>query len=287
MKKKYAFPFFLLMLSLGFHSCDLFHPATPVPGYLHIDKIDVQTVASQGSNSSKLSDAWVYVDDQLIGCFELPATFPVISQGTHEVKVRGGIKVNGIAANRSPYPFYTTYSKMVDFQPGQKVTLTPVVNYNTAADFDFVEGFENPGVLLDSTLNSDSNIKLINSPSANVFEGTYSGLLTTTPSRPFVEVASVYKYDLPTGGAPVFLELNYKCNYEFTVSIYAWGLSTVGQFTVLHYNPSLDWNKTYTYLTPTVSSAYSAVNYQVAIGMLNSTGADSTYLLLDNIKLVH
>jgi len=39
----------------------------PIPAYIHIDKIDLKTNYSiQGSNSHKIIDAWIYVDDQLL-----------------------------------------------------------------------------------------------------------------------------------------------------------------------------------------------------------------------------
>ncbi|MFL5763167.1 MAG: hypothetical protein ACJ77K_04435 [Bacteroidia bacterium] len=290
MKKKYAFVIALIsLLTVCLSSCDLFHPGTPVPGYIHIDKINVTTdYPTQGSNSSKISDAWVYVDDQLIGCFELPATFPVIAEGVHEVKVKPGIKVNGISANRSPYPFYTIYSQQIDFEPGKIITLTPTVTYTSTSHFELLEDFEQAGTHLDSTIHSNSNIDTIGFPASNVFEGNAAGIITTTPLRPFVEVATIYpRYVLPKANAPIFLEFNYRCNYEFTLSIYAWGSTTVSQFTVLHLHPNPEWNKIYCYLSPNVSAANSAVDYQIALGMLNATGADSTYVLLDNIKLVH
>jgi hypothetical protein len=288
MKKNYLFLIlcFVILVS-AVSSCDLFQPGTPIPGYIHIEKIDVTTNYSvEGTNSSKVSDAWVYVDEQLLGCFELPATFPVIAEGVHAIKIRPGIKVDGIGANRSPYPFYTQFNQQVDIEPGKKVTLSPTVNYQPTTHFDLLQDFEAAGVLFDSTANSDSNIDTIAYPAANVFQGGVSGIITATPSRPFVEIATVNQYVLPKGGAPVFLEFNYKCNHQFTISIYAWGTVSVQQFTVLNINPSQNWNKAYIYLTPNVSAASSATGYQVALGMLN-TSSDSAYVLLDNIKLIH
>ncbi len=95
-----------------------------------------------------------------------------------------------------------------------------------------------------------------------------------------------YSLRLAYRRAPVFLEFNYKCNHQFTVSIIAYGSSTFNQFTVLHLNPSPNWNKAYLYLTPAVSGAYTAINYKVAWGMINSSGSDSAAMVIDNIKLI-
>jgi len=107
--------FLLLMAS----ACNIINPAEPVPSYVHIEKINLSTTYSpEGSNSSKIADAWVYMDGSLLGCFELPVTFPVIGTGTHSFTIKPGIKVNGIAATRAPYPFFNSYDKIVTLTAG-------------------------------------------------------------------------------------------------------------------------------------------------------------------------
>ena len=280
-----------LFIVLVTSSCELYNPAEPVPSYIHIQKIDLTTTALQGTNSNKITDAWVYVDDQLIGCFELPATFPVLYEGKHKVKVRPGIKVNGIATNRSPYPFYNNFEQDVDLQRGTIVTLSPATTYTSATVFTFMSDFETTGVTIDTTPNrSDTTFQILYSatPDPNIFEGTHAAIAYVDAVKTRFECETVSPMVLPIGGAPVFLEFNYKCNYEFTVSLYAYGAGGgFTQFVVLHFNPSTNWNKAYVYMTPTVSGAYTASNYKIAWGMINNTGADSVALSLDNIKLIH
>ncbi len=269
-------------------SCELYNPAEPIPSYIHIQKIDLTTsYLTEGSNSNKISDAWVYVDDQLIGCFELPATFPVIGEGLHTVKISAGIKVNGIAANRAPYPFYSKYTQNIDLKAGTTTTLSPTVTYLPSTTFAFMQDFEGVGVTIAPTANSDTTLQELVSPNPNVFEGLKCGVAYVDALKTFFECTTVAKYPLPKNGAPVFLEFNYKCNYTFTVSVIAYGVSTQAQFSALHLNPSSDWNKAYIYLTPTVSGANTAIDYKMVWGMINNTSTDSATILLDNIKLVY
>ncbi|HEY0030708.1 MAG TPA: hypothetical protein VGC65_08115 [Bacteroidia bacterium] len=287
MKHNYRLLILASILSAAFTSCELYNPAEKIPSYIRIEKITLSTTyITEGSNSSKITDAWLYIDDQLIGCFELPATIPVLAEGIHQLKIRPGIKVNGIASNRSPYPFFSNIDQQVDLQKGAVLNLSPTVTYLPTASIILVEDFEDPGVTIDSTAFSNSNLKTITLPDPNVFEGNKSAIGNTDPVKTFFEVATVNPYVLPTGGAPIFLEFNYKCNYPFIVSIIARGAATTNQFTVLNFNASTEWNKTYTYLTPTVSSASSAIDYKIVWGVLNNSGTDSTALLLDNIKLI-
>lgn len=270
-----------------FSSCELYNPAEPIPAYIHIKKftLTTKTDGSEGSNSHKITDAWVYVDDQIIGCFELPVTFPVISEGTHRVKIIPGIKVNGIAANRGQYPFYTSHEQDVDFQEGKTITLSPAVTYKSTADFEYLENFETAGTTISITSQCDTTIEIHSG--SNVFEGTKCLAGYVDPTRFRFECATTNAFDLPTGGAPVFLEFNYKCNYEMVVSVIAQGTTSINQFPALFLNPSTNWNKAYVYLTPTVSGAYTANDYKIVWGIRNLAGVDSAAVFLDNIKLIH
>lgn len=284
---KVLFPigvFATLMIS----SCELYNPAEPIPAYIHIQKIDLNTTyADEGSNSSKISDAWVYIDDQLMGCFELPVTFPVIAEGVHAIKIKAGIKVNGIAANRAPYPFYSNYEQTINLKVGTTTTLSPTVYYLSSTTFAYKEDFEGGGVTIARTANSDTTLQILTSPDPNVFEGLKSGITYLDVTRTKFEFSTVANYDLPKAGASVFLEFNYKCNYPFTISIIAYGTATAYQYSVLHLNPSSSWNKVYVHLTPAVSGAYTAVDYKIVWGTVNNTSQDSVAVLLDNIKLVY
>ncbi|MGB3948423.1 MAG: hypothetical protein WBM13_10590 [Bacteroidia bacterium] len=288
MVKKYLFlvkivVFISFVVFLG--ACNLFNPTEPIPSYISIDKIDLTTdPISQGSDSHKITDAWVYVDEQLVGCYELPCKFPVLFTGVHNVMIRAGIKVNGIAAIRSPYPFYTSYKQTVDLQAGVVTPMSPTVTYASTADFQFMEDFELAGVIIDTSSTSDTTLQRIYD--SNVFEGNSSGVAYLDHQNTFFECVSSQPYTLPKGGSDVFLEFNYKSNHEFVVGVIAqppYYLKTAS----LTYNASANWNKTYLYLTPAISGSAGALQFKIFIGMQNTTGADGVALYLDNIKVVH
>jgi hypothetical protein len=240
-------------------------------------------------------DAWVYIDEQLIGCFELPVTFPVLQEGTHTLKVRGGIKVNGISATRSPYPFFDIYEQSISLVKGEKQTINPVVKYLPSADFTGMEDFEasTGTILYNSPSGSDTTIQVTTNPS-EVFEGSKSGIAYLDPSHTLFECVSDPNmlYALPKNGVPVFLEFNYKSNYNFAVGLFCHTvigstITNTSKIKTLDFNPSADWNKAYVYLTPTIGAAGNANQYKFFIGMLNTTNADSLALQIDNIKIVY
>ncbi len=284
------FIYTLISIALTISSCELYNPSEPIPAYIHIDKITLITTASiEGSNSSKITDAWVYVDEQLIGCFELPATFPIINNGSHVIKIRPGIKVNGIAATRSPYPFYSNFDTIINLQKGMKINLFPMVKYRTNMTFNFMEDFENSGTIISKspTLGVDTVIQVLNAPNPNIFEGNTSGIAYLDNSHTFFEGVSSTSYVLPKSGSDVFLELNYKCNHEFVVGVFAHSNGGTNQEAAITINPSASWNKVYIYLTPVVSKYTTATDYNIFLGMRNIAASDSVAMLLDNIKLVY
>lgn len=280
---------FLLSLLSG---CNLINPSEPVPSYIHIEKVGFTTdYTSQGTSSAKISDVWVYIDGQLQGAYELPVTFPVLKQGTHEVIVKAGIKVNGIAATRAPYPYYTQYSAPVTLVPGEIVTMSPAVTYTSNVVFPWKEDFETgAGTLVPKPGGSDTSVVPIQIPtgttSPDVFEGVGAAAGYLDSRRTFLEFICNPSVELPHGAKDVFLEFNYKCNFAFTVGLYAHSTSSSVQYSVLNFRPSATWNKAYLYLTPTISATVDAYDYTVFFGMDNASARDSVAFVLDNIKVV-
>ncbi len=299
---KIKLPVGLLLFALTLtSSCNMYNPAEPIPSYIHIDNITVtipialQSSTEQGSASGKIADAWVYIDEQLIGCFQMPCTVPVLYDGNHTLKIRPGIKVNGIAATRSPYPFYAAYSQVINLERGKTSTVTnATVTYNSYmshSHFPMIEDFESIGYLISSTPASETPFNFVSSPASSVFEGLKSGVGSLRSNNYTFECATKDSFLLNKSSAPVFLEFNYKCNHVFTV--FLTGYTVVGsnitntqQQQALTYNPSENWNKAYLYLTPTIGYLGSANYFRIYFGMKNYATEDSVGLALDNVKIV-
>lgn len=274
---------------IALSSCEVINPDEGIPSYIQIDTIIFSTnYLEEGTASHKITDAWVYVDDELVGTYELPATVPVLKSGSHKITVNAGIKMNGIAATRIPYPFYRPYEVTTELFADSIIKLEPEVEYYTSTNFVWMEDFESPGYTLEVTSLSDTNLNRI-SGTADVFEGNSSGLFAMlNPPHILFECKTINEYVLPKGGTPVFLELNYKCNNTFRIGIFAneAGLSTQVPQTIL-INKSENWNKIYVNLTNEVSLFVNAVNYNVYFGVIPDEGVPEPMVYIDNIKLIY
>ena len=264
----YCFAFIVAVIVSG---CQNLYKTEPIPAYIHIDKITLSvsdaSAAGQGTASSNISDAWIYVDEQLIGCFEMPITVPVLSNGTHSVRIRPGIKVNGIAATRTPYPFYTDFTQTVMLNAGEVATMNPTTTYATNTHFLMIEDFES-GNNFQKTASSDTNIQILNAPNPNIFEGNHSAIVYMDNSRADFYADIAMKDSMSMVGT-VFLEMNYKCNTEFLVALE--GYNTYNPpLEVLTLNPTSTWKKNYLYLSPTMGHQVGSTYFRIHFQMTNS-----------------
>src|SRR5436190_18776076 len=133
-------PFLILFFFLSLHSCEVINPDEEIPSYVRVENISLVTdTFTQGSASQKITDVWLYVDDQPLGVYEMPVSIPVLAEGPHALAIRAGVIVNGIASTRVYYPFYAFYNETVNLTRGTITTVSPTVNYFSGAVFSLQE----------------------------------------------------------------------------------------------------------------------------------------------------
>jgi hypothetical protein len=258
-----------------------------VPSYIHIDQITFQkNEAIDKSNSTKITDAWVYVDDNLIGIFELPATFPVLASGSHTISVKAGIKLNGIAMSRGYYPFYTTYYTTINLEAEKIDTIRPVVSY-FPDKIQWKEDFEDAGISIVKYNTSDTSIIKTTLP-ADAFEGSFSGVANLTESKPYVLCVSDSTIDIPQTQSAVFLELNYKTDTYLQIGMFAkTALGTSDKIPAITLNPTSEWKKIYINLTPAVNQTNNVEGFKVFFEAIKDANYATQNIYIDNVKLLY
>lgn len=285
-----------LLLMFLLYSCEnIFHPDAEIPSYINIEKIDLEITDPylQGTVSHKITDAWVFVDDELQGIYELPVTFPVLKTGRHFLKIKAGIKDNGISATREQYPFFDFYTaSSFEFFADSIVNVNPVVMYSPAAEFPWIEDFEDPGITIDSVYPSSAKIKRV-TDNSKVFEGNASGFVSLDASNTIFKGISNASFALPKGGTSVYLELNYKTTVNMKVIVVSNNPAGTAENLSLVVTPTnksgaAEWNKIYVNIGPEVSGNSNASDYKIIFySDISEEGLTSAEIYLDNIKLVH
>ncbi len=263
-----------------------------IPSYIKIEKISLSTSHGQGTASHKITDAWVYIGNDFIGAFELPATFPLLKTGLQEVTILPGIKINGIAATRAPYPFFNPLTVNVNLVAGGVTSINNLATtYKSKTVFAWMENFESGVLSIDTTINSQTSIRRINTASL-IFnlpgeQNYFSATSNFWGNTKLFECASVQRYALPRNDVPVFFEMNYRTNNSITVGVFAHTSQQVSQKSVLVLNPTETWNKIYINLTPTIQMTPGAIGYKVFLGVLRDANVDTAKVYFDNLKLLY
>ncbi len=275
-----------LIISVFFSSCSIIDPAEDIPAYLHIDQYTLTTNFDQGTASHNITDVWVYLDQEIVGVYELPATIPILGQGSNKITIRPGIKINGIASTRIYYPFYKAGEITLDLVPAKVDTLQPATVYNTNVIFKYIEGFEDPGVPFASTPTSDTGMLKTNAPEL-VFEGTSSAAIILDKVRPYFAAVSNNGYKLPQGAIPVYLELNFRNDTPFVVGLISNALGGTTKLEILVLNPTSTWKKVYINLGPTINRQSQVIDFNLYLSAGLETGKEKGEIYLDNLKLLH
>lgn len=285
----FLFFLFSVCLIISITSCEDKITESEIPSYIRIDTIPLTTdYNEQGTASNKITDAWVYIDDNLVGAFELPAQFPVLASGKHKITVRPGIKLNGISATRYYYYFYSKYDITTTLYQDSVIKINPTTTYADYTYFAWKEDFESGSISLQRDSKSDTG--LVRATGTLAFEGNVSGLAVLDGDRDTCEISSTDAFSLPTSGTKsIYLELNYKNNVPFTVGLIVndYGLYSHIYHEVLILNKTDVWKKVYVNLTPSVSTYSGAKNFGIFFGFVRDTSAPKAEVYLDNIKLVH
>lgn len=283
--------FFIALVAVGvlLAGCNIINPKEDVPGYIYIPSFTLTTTPSQGTESQAITEVYVYANDQNLGTFDLPATIPVIANGTTNIKVYAGIKNNGISSTRIKYPFYKDYSVDLNIQPLKTDTIIPHFTYLDGI-FILEKDFEGGNFLVPNTSNqgtftttNDQNL---------VFEGSRSGM-----GHLDAGLGDLYFRDdqqfVWQSGQTVFLELNYSSNNSFAVGLLSTKGGNLNKTTALSINPSCEgdgltpvWKKIYIDFGYVLQQNAGSSYHQFYIESIPTNSTEPINLFIDNMKWV-
>lgn len=277
----------LLGLFLATVSCEKFEGNQTIPAYLKIDSIFLQTdYSTEGTAFQSFTDAWVYIDDALIGAFQLPAEFPVLAKGTHKLTIMPGIKKNGIAATRTNYPFCESIITNINLYEDSTVSLGGQKTvYQSTTEFFMIENFDGVVLSLDTTKRSVAGIQQTPSGWPGTFEGSHSGLIRMDSVGSMFECTNKTDFIIPA--APVYMELNFNTNISVAVGVFLYGYSSIVQAPVVYLSPTEGkWKKIYIDLTNALNSQTGMVNFRIFFNAIQPAGVINAEIRLDNIKVL-
>lgn len=264
-------------------SCGMFDSEDPVPMFLSIDEVELQTGPQEGSDSEKIEDVWVYVDGSSVGVFELPALVPVLSNDDKvKVDIRAGIRNNGQRLRPKEYPFYKLVSMEMDFKELETVPVDLTYQYLDNIAFSILEDFEAGNVFgLDLDDDPSSNV----GRSADTPYGEFCGKINVLNDTLFLQTTFDILNISDFGNSQVYLELDFKCDVKFSIGFQGYdsnGTETTEFFYI--FREQEDWDKIYLDLSSALNGG-EYESYRIIIAGVPDQLVGSIWL--DNIKLAY
>lgn len=292
---KTIFPIVLIVVLLS--SCE---KNNPDPVWIEIEKWELEANPNLSNEPSVLShnftDAWVYVDNDLMGVFELPVKIPVLKEGSLKVRVVPAVKNNGISATKKIYPFVVPYEETVSLEKNQSATISPITHYKDECNF-WLEDFEDPTFSIASGTNSPVDMQKVSDPlviDPFVNEGAFGRISLSTSLNSYVGSTTANAFGtinmpLPKG-TDVYLEIDYHTSNNLVTGVLAINSAGVTDNVNVQINAQKEgpfWNKIYIQVDEIVSMSTAAERFEFSFNAILDEGDTEGEINIDNIKAVY
>lgn len=282
----------LFMLAAG---CNTINPKEQVPTYIHVDSFHFEFNSLVGNGqvatSHDINTVWAYYNNSPIGVFDLPATFPVMTNGdsaTGELTLAPGVPINGFNDLLSGYPFYTLDNWTFKAQPGKVLTHNPKTSFYNSSKISNVATFDNSFKVEMQVLGGISGlVPIVPAYDDSLrFWGNGVGSITLNSVIDSSVDSTIQEFSIAAGQNSQILELDYKGDLVLYIGIkpYIGGI-TQNTWYLASTKPTAVWKKIYVALQDYVAQQQ-ATSYKFYIKAVLPSGQTRGRELLDNIQIV-
>ena len=282
--------FYFISLFFLFSACV---KNNPDPAWLQVNEWTISANPSlsleEGELTENISEAWVYINDEVIGVFQVPFKIPILKEGNVTFKIFPAIKNNGISATKKIYPFLKEYVINGTLVKNQVFTINPTTQYKDNLSF-WIEDFED----LSFQITDDPNTSAAKMDKDNLdlqwFNGNaYGKVVLNAEDSTWIAYTSE-QLNLPKG-KECYLEIDYKVTNNVTTGlIYVTSESTTNNVHIRLNAQKPDvavWKKIYIDLRELIGNSPSgSVFSQSFIASLDEENTEGI-ILIDNIKVIH
>lgn len=264
----------------------------PDPSWLQVNdwtlESNIALSGEEGELTQNMTNAKVFVNDQLIGIFETPFRIPLLLEGASNVKIFPVIINNGISATKKVYPFAERYELDVILVKNETVEISPVTRYNSNTNF-WVEDFEDVNISIENDPNTSAATLQFSNQNLNTFNGNYYGKVVLNELDSTWVAYTVEQLYIPKG-VDCYLEVDYfNTNdlYQGLISLSPTGVTNNINIR-MNSQPLEDvqWKKIYIELNELVIASPNQSTFQQSFVANFDNGETEGVICLDNIKVV-
>ncbi len=264
----------------------------PDPAWLRVNDWDlVANVAlsgEEGELTEKITNAKVYVNEELIGIFETPFRIPLLTSGESVVRLDPVVINNGISATKKVYPFTNYYIETVNLIKNDTVVISPVTSYKSNANF-WIEDFEDINISIENDPNTSLANLVLSNESLNSFNGNYYGKVELTDSDSTWVAYTLDQLVIPKG-VDSYLEIDYYNTndvYQGLISLSPSGQSNNVNIRMNAQTPeSVIWKKIYIELKELVTASPNQSTFLQSFQANLDVDDTEGLIYFDNIKVI-
>ena len=261
------------------------------PSWIYIDtwKLQANQTNLEGDISShNITNAYLLIDDNVIGYFQLPIKLPILQEGTKKISIYPAINNNGISSTKRCYPFLQPYIISTNLKKNETTNLSPTTKYYTNTKF-WIENFEDAGLKIQTDPNYSPVLTTGSDPAILKYGHKYGWIHLTKIDSVWLGVTQ--KMSLPQYGAEVFLEIDYMNTNNLFTGVNCYGNATFLSNPTIQINTqsndSKKWKKIYIDLKEIISYSTSYYQFEQYFQAQLDTGKEFSDIYIDNIKLVY
>ncbi|MEX1193294.1 MAG: hypothetical protein WEA99_15085 [Brumimicrobium sp.] len=239
-----------------------------------------------GELTHNFTEAFVNINGEFIGVFELPAKIPVLESGECDVVITPGVRNNGISATKKRYPFVENFSAKVLINESDTSQVELFTKYYEDVKF-LIEDFESASLKIEE--DESSQVSLEKEDNNEILEwGNYYGSIHLTSEDSLYVGVTTFNTNLPKQGSEVYLEIDYRNSNSLLTSVLSVGSGSVIQDPYIQLNPqeTPKWKKIYIDLKEIVSTRSNAYINEIVLTAVKDQGLNNSHVYLDNVKIV-
>jgi hypothetical protein len=274
---------------MGLVACD---SPEDVPSYLYIKNFTMSTnPATEGFSGERFTEAWVYVNDNVIGAYTLPTEVPIPATGDVRLTIYPGVRNNSSSTTPAIYFNCNRYDATLNMKAGKTDTITPKTSYAPDVTIAWLEGFDAGNSLtvpIDGTPNSTFQVT-----PKEVKYGVACGYFEVNEAKPYVSVTTATAFKQIPNSDRAYLEVDYKGTADLEVKLIANKSSGASPLEIARLVAKNEWRKAYVKFDFKNYNAteFPSFNFIFAAALPKDINGNvlkkEAELRIDNIKLIY